>query len=242
MKGICLCGGLGKRLRPLTEHTNKHLLPILSRRIVEHSLLAISSSGITDVILVVGGKRFGYFLEIIKNGDDVNIDKIHYAYQDNPLGGCADAMQVAERFVEKDEACLVIPGDVFFEDTLAPYVDHWRANEFGASVLVKETENTGMFSIVGKDNDNRVLWAEEKPKALTSNLVSIGFIFDYKVWDYLKEIRVSERGELELSDLIEQYVRDSSWVNAFEYNGYWRDTGTFDGLNEVRMKIRQSEM
>jgi len=235
MKGIILAGGLGTRLAPLTKDTNKHLLPVYDKLMVEYPIRTLVEAGITDIVLVTGGKRPGAFLEYLKNGRDFGIDRLYYTYQEGN-GGIGEALGLAEPFMHPDEGCVVILGDNYFEnrEIISQNLKVWKTMfaEEGSLVFLRQTETPWHFGIA-EVKDDVIVSIEEKPSEPKSDLAVLGcYAFDAKVWSYLKAIKPSGRGELEITDVLEQYMKTET-LGYSMYNGYWNDMGTFQTWMEV---------
>ena len=162
MKGIILAGGMGTRLKPLTEIDNKHLLPVYDRRMIEYPLQTLVNLGIKDIILITGGNRPGMFLELLKNGKSHGVSRLYYTYQEGS-GGIADALKLAEPFMTRKEKCVVILGDNYFEGDMSKQYKHWkRTTDNGSCVLLKEVEKPWDFGVAAVEN-GKVVSLEEKP-------------------------------------------------------------------------------
>src|SRR5690606_7441742 len=229
-KGIILAGGLGTRLSPLTNGENKHYLPVYNRRMVEYPLSTLVATGIKDVVLVTGGNKPGQFLELLRNGRQYGLDRLYYTYQEGN-GGIADAMLLAEPFMEPDQSCVVILGDNYFE---APPI--FPKEIKGGHILIKPTDQPWHFGIATVEN-SKVIHIEEKPQNPTSNLAILGcYAFDHSVWGYLREIDPSERGEKEITDVLSRYL-EAEQLYFSEYHDYWRDMGTFENWQCVSSRV-----
>jgi glucose-1-phosphate thymidylyltransferase len=233
MKGIILAGGLGTRLQPLTKNDNKHLLPVYKKRMIEYSVEALVNSGIKDIILITGGKNSGQFLELFKNGKDHGVSRIYYTYQEGNAG-ISDALKLAQPFLESDEESVVLLGDNYFEGSLKKYIDSW--NKKGSMMLLKKVNEPWDFGIAEIKN-NKVVSIEEKPADPKSDLAIIGaYFFDKAVWNYLKNIKKSKRGEFEITDVLKQYSNDEALTYSI-YDDYWLDMGTFSNWVEVSTRV-----
>ena len=240
MKGIILAGGMGTRLKPLTEIDNKHLLPVYDRRMIEYPLKTLVDLGIKDIILITGGNRPGMFLELLKNGKSHGISRLYYTYQEGS-GGIADALKLAEPFMTRKEKCVVILGDNYFEGDMSKQYRHWkRSANNGSCVLLKEVEKPWDFG-VAEVEDGKVVSLEEKPTNPKSNLAVLGFyMFDHKLWDYINKISPSGRGELEITDVLKFYM-NSDDLSYTIYEDFWSDMGTFESRGEVASRIFKKE-
>ncbi len=238
MKSIILAGGLGTRLLPLTNIENKHMLPVFNMRMIELPIMTLVEAGLKDIILITGGKHPGRFLEFLKNGHSFGIKHLYYAYQEGE-GGIADAMKLAFPFMEYKEPCVVILGDNYFEEPITPHIQNWMKNPHGARIILKEVEDPQRFGVVELDKSNQITSIEEKPTNPKSNLAITGcYFFDYFVWDFVQQISPSERGELEITDILSIY-RKLNLLGFYKYEGYWSDMGTFETLSKVSSRIEK---
>jgi glucose-1-phosphate thymidylyltransferase len=227
MKGIILAGGLGTRLRPLTKVTNKHLLPVYDRPMIYYPLQTLCSAGILEIMIVTGGNAAGDFLRLLGNGAEFGLRDIYYTYQEGE-GGIADALRLCEHFAES-EPVVVILGDNIIEESIAPYVERFRAQARGARILLKEVEEPERFGVPVFDGD-RIVAIEEKPTQPKSQFAVTGiYMYDSSVFDYIATLVPSARNELEITDVNNRYLNDG----ALQYDvmqGWWSDAGTFESL------------
>lgn len=237
MKGVILAGGLGKRLHPLTKVTNKHLLPVYNKPMVFYPLEKLIEAGIRDILLVTGGNSAGDFLRLLGNGHDFGLKHIHYTYQEGE-GGIADALRLAEHFADEDRI-LVILGDNIFQDNIRPFVEKFRKQKRGARILLKAVQDPERFG-VPEIKGRRIIRIEEKPKRPRSSFAVTGiYMFDHRVFHIIKTLKPSKRGELEITDVNNAYIR----AGKMEYDileGYWSDAGTFDSLLRANQLIADS--
>lgn len=227
MKGVILAGGLGTRLYPLTKITNKHLLPIYDRPMIYYPIEALVAGGITDIMIVTGGKKSGDFLSLLGNGGDFGLKHLNYTYQKGE-GGIAEALGLCEHWAAGEPICVIL-GDNIIEKNIAKAVRDFKTEGAGAKIMLKEVhdpERFGVANLKGK----RVMSIEEKPKKPESNLAVIGiYMYDARVFNVIKTLEPSDRGELEITDVNNWYIRDGSMT--FEVlDGWWTDAGTFDSL------------
>lgn len=237
MKGVILAGGLGKRLHPLTKVTNKHLLPVYNKPMVFYPLEKLIEAGIREILLVTGGNSAGDFLRLLGNGHDFGLKHIHYTYQEGE-GGIADALRLAEHFADEDRI-LVILGDNIFQDNIRPFVEKFRKQKRGARILLKAVQDPERFG-VPEIKGRRIIRIEEKPKRPRSSFAVTGiYMFDHRVFNIIKTLKPSRRGELEITDVNNAYIR----AGKMEYDileGYWSDAGTFDSLLRANQLIADS--
>jgi glucose-1-phosphate thymidylyltransferase len=227
MKGVILAGGLGTRLFPLTKITNKHLLPIYDRPMIYYPIEALVNAGVTDIMIVTGGKKSGDFLSLLGNGADFGLKHLNYTYQKGE-GGIAEALGLCEHWVAGDDVCVVL-GDNIIERNIARGVANFRSQGGGAKIMLKEVHDPQRFGVAELKGDH-VMAIEEKPKAPRSNLAVIGiYMYDARVFEVIKTLEPSDRGELEITDVNNWFIRDGSMT--FEVlEGWWTDAGTFDSL------------
>ena len=227
MKGIILAGGLGSRLYPLTKITNKHLLPVYDRPMIYYPIQTLVRAGIRDVMIVTGGNWAGDFLRLLGNGKDVGLDHIHYGYQEGE-GGIAAALSIAEHFAEGDKVAVVL-GDNIIEDDISRSVQKFLKQPQGARILLKKVpdpERFGVASFEGK----KISAIEEKPKRPKSHYAVTGFyMYDGRVFDIIRTLKPSGRGELEITDVNNAYLAKGELGYDF-LRGYWTDAGTFESL------------
>ncbi len=226
MKGVLLAGGTGSRLHPLTRITNKHLLPIYDRPMVQWSIEAIVNAGITELMLVTGGTHAGEFLRLLGNGHEFGIDRLSYGYQDRP-GGIAEALGLAERFADGEPA-LVMLADNVVERSIKPMVEAFRAEPSGARILlteVSEPEHLRHLGVPELDGAGTVRQIIEKPEEPPSHFGVTGiYCYDAEVFEIIKTLEPSGRGELEITDVNNHYVAEGKM--AYDVlEGFWGDAG-----------------
>jgi len=225
MKGVVLAGGLGTRLYPLTHATNKHLLPVFDRPMIYYPIQTLVHSGIDEVMVVTGGPHAGHFLAVLKNGLQLGLKHLEYAYQESE-GGIAQALALCEDFAD-GQSIAVILGDNTTDADIGPAV---RGFERGARLFLKKVSDPERFGVPVFDSNRRIVRIEEKPKEPKSNYAVTGlYIYDNKVFDYIRECTPSGREELEITDVNNLYIGGSEldWV---ELEGFWSDAGTFESL------------
>jgi len=227
MKGVVLAGGLGTRLWPLTKITNKHLLPVYDKPMVYYPLKCLVNAGIKDVLLVTGGNDAGDFLRLLGNGKELGLKELHYTYQEGE-GGIADALRLAEDFADGDKL-VVILGDNIIEKDIRQGVANFFSQPKGARIYLKEVPDPERFGVPVIEG-GRIVQIEEKPKNPASRYAVIGiYMYDEQVFEFIKSLKPSERGELEITDVNNFYLQQGS----LEYqilDGWWTDAGTFDSL------------
>ena len=227
MKGVVLAGGTGSRLNPLTRVTNKHLLPMFDKPMVYYPIQTLVNAGIEEILLVTGGKNSGDFLRLLGNGRDFGLKHLNYAYQEGE-GGIADALGLAEYFASGEPICVVL-GDNIIENNIREAVANYKKQKHGAKILLKEVSDAQRFG-VAEIHDDRVVGIEEKPSVPKSNYAVIGiYLYDSTVFQKIRHLKPSGRGELEITDVNNFYVEEAAMT--FEIlEGWWTDAGTFESL------------
>jgi len=227
MKGIILAGGLGTRMLPLTKITNKHLLPVFDKPMIFYPIQTLINAGIDDILIVTGGNYAGDFLRLLGNGKDFGLKHINYTYQEGE-GGIAEALGLAEYFAAGESICVVL-GDNIIEKNIAAAAEAYRAQGKGAKILLKEVPDPERFGVPVLDGD-RVIKIEEKPKNPKSPYAVTGiYMYDGSVFDIIKTLKPSDRGELEITDVNNAYIEkgELTWDIL---DGWWTDAGTFGSL------------
>ena len=242
MKGIVLAGGTGTRLLPLTKITNKHLLPIYDRPMVYYPIQTLVNAGIRDIMIVTGGRNAGDFLRLLGNGKQFGVVHLNYAYQEGE-GGIAEALALAEHFADGDRICVIL-GDNIIEGSIREAVQAFEKQAAGARILLKQVPDAGRFG-VAELRDSRVVGIEEKPKQPKSDYAVTGiYLYDRSVFDKVRVLVPSDRGELEITDVNNAYIGEESLEFSF-LEGWWTDAGTFDSLlragNLVAQMRRRAE-
>jgi glucose-1-phosphate thymidylyltransferase len=226
-KGVVLAGGLGTRLRPLTKVTNKHLLPVYDRPMIYYPIQTLCDAGIRDIMLVTGGDSAGDFLRLLGNGAAFGLNDISYTYQEGE-GGIADALRLCEHFAD-GERIVVVLGDNILQNGITPYLQNFARQPSGARILLKEVEDAERFGVPELEND-RIVRIEEKPARPKSRYAVTGvYMFDRRVFDFIKTLTPSQRGELEIADVHNRYIEEGNlYYDILE--GWWSDAGTFESL------------
>ncbi len=236
MKGVILAGGLGTRLFPLTKITNKHLLPVYDRPMIYYPIEAMVKAGITDIMIVTGGRKSGDFLSLLGNGKDFGLKHLNYTYQEGE-GGIAEALGLAEHWAAGSPVCVIL-GDNIIEKNIAKAAADFRKQGKGAKILLKEVPDPERFGVATVQN-GKVTRIVEKPKNPQSNLAVIGiYMYDGRVWEIIKTLKPSDRGELEITDVNNWYIQDGSMT--FEVlDGWWTDAGTFKSLHSAASLVAE---
>ena len=227
MKGVVLAGGLGSRLRPLTSITNKHLLPVYDQPMIYYPIQTLVNADITDIMIVTGGSSAGEFLRLLGNGKAFGLKHLNYAYQEGE-GGIAEALSLVEHFASGDPVCVIL-GDNIIEGNIRSAVHAFRHQGRGAKIILKKVHDPSRFG-VPELNGNEVLRIEEKPAIPKSEYAVIGiYMYDGEVYDIIRTLRPSGRGELEITDVNNAYIErgEMTWE---ELEGWWTDAGTFESL------------
>ena len=237
MKGVILAGGLGTRLFPLTKITNKHLLPVHDRPMIYYPIQTLINAGIDDIMIVTGGNSAGDFLRLLGNGAEFGLKHLNYTYQEGE-GGIADALSLVEHFADEQPICVVL-GDNVIESNIRAAADEYRQQGKGAKILLKKVPDPQRFG-VPELNGKAVLQIEEKPKEPKSDFAVIGiYFYDSTVFDVIRTLVPSGRGELEITDVNNHYINrgEMSWN---ELDGWWTDAGTFESLLRASNMVADS--
>ncbi|MBN1526877.1 MAG: NTP transferase domain-containing protein [Candidatus Omnitrophica bacterium] len=238
LKGIILAGGLGTRLNPLTKITNKHLLPVYSKPMIYYPLQTLVDAGIEDIMIVTGGRNAGDFLRLLGNGSDFGLKHINYTYQEGE-GGIADALKLAEHFAGDDKV-VVILGDNIIEKSIKKHVDEFRKQHKGAKILLKKVSDPQRFG-VAEFKDGKIASIAEKPKKPRSDYAVTGiYMYDSQVFHIAKTLKPSKRGELEITDVNNVYIRKHELTYGI-LDGWWTDSGTFDSLLRANNLVAKKE-
>ncbi len=238
MKGVVLAGGTGSRLFPLTKITNKHLLPIYNRPMIYYPIQTLVDAGIRDILVVTGGRNAGDFLRLLANGKEFGLTHIDYTYQEGE-GGIADALALAEHFADGHPICVIL-GDNIIEGSILEAADEFRRQERGARILLKEVTDAERFG-VAELAGGRIVSIEEKPARPKSNHAVTGiYMYDATVFEKIRHLVPSRRGELEITDVNNAYIAEGTMTFSF-LEGWWTDAGTFDSLMRAANLVAESE-
>jgi glucose-1-phosphate thymidylyltransferase len=236
MKGVILAGGIGSRLFPLTRVTNKHLLPVYDRPMIFHPIQTLVNAGIRDILLVTGGQDAGDFLRLLGNGKDFGLKHINYTYQEGE-GGIADALRLAEHFADRQPICVVL-GDNIIETNIIAACEKFQKQASGAHVILKEVSDPQRFGVPVFEGDH-IVRIEEKPKVAKSRYAVIGiYMYDAAVFDRIRRLKPSARGEFEITDVNNQYLAEGSLTYSI-LEGWWTDAGTFESLLRATNLVAQ---
>ena len=227
MKGIVLAGGLGSRLYPLTKVTNKHLLPVYNEPMIYYPIKTLVNAGIDEILIVTGGNNAGEFLRLLGNGKDFGLKHLNYTYQEGE-GGIAAALSLAEFFADNGKIVVVL-GDNIIEKNIRKAVETYQKQPQGARIMLKEVPDPQRFGVPVFDGD-RIVRVEEKPAKPKSRYAVIGvYMYDERVFDFIKTLKPSQRGELEITDVNNFYIEEGK-MEWDILDGLWTDAGTFESL------------
>lgn len=236
MKGIILAGGTGSRLYPLTKVTNKHLLPVGKYPMIFYPIAKLKEAGIEEILIVTGKEHMGDVVNLLGSGHDYGL-RFTFKVQDQP-GGIAQALGLAENFAGGDR-CVVILGDNIFLDSITPFVHNFAKQESGAKVLIKQVPDPNRYGVADIE-DNHIKNIEEKPKTPKSDYAVTGiYMYDSRVFDAIRDLKPSTRGELEITDVNNYYIQLGQLTYDMLQN-WWTDAGTFPSLklaNELAMNF-----
>lgn len=236
MKGIILAGGSGTRLQPLTTVTSKQLLPIYNKPMIFYPLETLLNAGIKDILIIVAPDHAGDFLKLLGSGSQFGC-KFTFEIQDKPEG-LAQAFIIGENFIGDDSVTLIL-GDNLYEDNFSDAITSF---ESGGRVFVKEVDDPERFGVAEYDENNKVISIEEKPEVPKSKFAVTGmYIYDNTVIEKAKNLKPSDRGELEITDLNNLYLKEGN-LDVAHVNGKWLDTGTFESLHEAIVFAREKEL
>ena len=237
MKGVILAGGLGTRLYPLTKVTNKHLLPVYDKPMIYFPIQTLINAGIDDILIVTGGNNAGDFLKLLGNGKEFGLKHINYTYQEGE-GGIAEALGLAEFFASGEKICVVL-GDNLIEKNIRKAVEKFRRQKDGAKILLKEVTDPHRFGVAELQGD-RIVRIEEKPEKPKSQYAVIGiYLFDQEVFNFIKTLKPSDRGELEITDVNNRYI-EKGLMTWDILEGWWTDAGTFESLLRANQLVAQT--
>lgn len=233
MKGIILSGGSATRLRPCTKVTSKQLLPVYNRPMIYYPLNTLIKAGIKDILIIVAPEQAGHYLNLLGSGKEFGV-KFTYEIQDKPEG-LAQAFIIGERFIDKDSVCMIL-GDNIFEDDFSDDIKNFKS---GAKVFAKEVPDPHRFGVVEFDDNKKAISIEEKPAQPKSNYCVTGlYVYDNRVVEISKNLKSSERGELEITDVNRTYL-EMGELDVAMVSGAWIDAGTFDSLLEAQILSKE---
>jgi len=222
MKGVVLAGGLGNRLRPLTNITNKHLLPVYDKPMIYYPIQALVDAGIEDIMIVTGGKHAGEFLRLLGNGKEFGLEHINYTYQSGE-GGIAEALGLCKHFVDRDDVVVYL-GDNIIQTNLKEAIREFNNQGSGARILLKEVADPCDYG-VARFEDGKVVEIIEKPEVPPSNYAVTGiYLYDNTVFDIIQTLKPSARGEMEITDVNNAYLKKGELYYSI-LEGFWADAG-----------------
>ena len=239
MKGVVLAGGLGTRLFPLTKITNKHLLPIYDKPMIFYPIQTLVDARIDDILIVTGGNNAGDFLKLLGNGKEFGLRHINYTYQEGE-GGIAAALSLAEFFADNGPICVIL-GDNIFQLGIADCARAFEEQHEGGRILLKDVEDPQRFGVPVFEN-GKIVRIEEKPGTPKSKFAVVGvYFYDRTVFDVIKTLKPSERGELEISDVNNYYIQAGKMTYDV-MKGWWTDAGTFESLLRANNLVANSRL
>jgi len=237
VKGIILAGGLGTRLNPLTKVTNKHLLPIYNKPMIYYPIQTLVNARIYEILIVTGGNNAGEFLKLLGNGSQFGLRHLNYTYQEG-RGGIAEALALAEYFSDDDKIVVVL-GDNVIEGNIVKAVGEFERQDNGARIMVKEVPDPERFGVPVFEGD-RIVKIEEKPEEPKSKYAVTGiYMYDNRVFDIIKTLKPSERGELEITDVNNRYIEEGTLTFSV-LDGWWTDAGTFNSLLRANRLVAET--
>lgn len=237
MKGVVLAGGTGSRLYPLTRVTNKHLLPVYNQPMLFYPIQALVNIGIHDIVIVTGGHSAGDFLRLLANGKDFGLKGLNYGYQEGE-GGIADALRIAEHFAQGDSVCVIL-GDNIIENNVCEAAERFRAQGRGAHIVLKQVHDPERFGCP-EVVEGRIVRIEEKPRNPKSSYAVTGvYFYDNSVFDKIRQLKPSARGELEITDINNMYLAEGTLTHSI-LQGWWTDAGTFESLRHATNLVAET--
>lgn len=227
MKGVICAGGLATRLYPLTYATNKHLLPVYDKPMIYYPIQTLVQAGIDEILIIASGPHTGHFINVLKNGKDFGMKHVEYAYQENPKGGIADAVALAEDFADGDSIAVIL-GDNTTDANISQAITDFKS---GATIFLKKVPDPKRFGVPRfSDDGKKIVEILEKPENPPSDFAVTGlYLYDNNVFDIIRKCKPSGRGEMEITDVNNFYIKDGL-LNHAELDGYWLDAGTFETL------------
>lgn len=237
IKGVVLAGGLGTRLSPLTKVTNKHLLPVYQKPMIYYPIERLVEAGLREIMIVTGGPFAGDFLKLLGNGKEFGLQDLHYTYQEGE-GGIAEALGLTEHFVEGDRVCVIL-GDNLFSSSITRGLEAYMQQKSGAKIFLKEVEDPQRFG-VAELQGKKVAGIEEKPRKPKSRYAVTGvYMYDNEVFSIIKTLKPSGRGELEITDVNNAYIKKGTLTYDI-LDGWWTDAGTFDSLLRANKLVAET--
>jgi glucose-1-phosphate thymidylyltransferase len=239
MKGVILAGGLGTRMMPCTKVTNKHLLPVYNKPMIYYPLETLVKAGLKDIMIVTGGNNAGDFLRLLGNGSEFGLKDISYTYQEGE-GGIAEALKLAENFVDQDKVVVML-GDNMIKDDISKAVSDFEKQPEGARIFLKEVNDPERFGVAEIEN-GKVINIQEKPKKPRTSYAVIGiYMYDSQVFDIARNLKPSARGELEITDVNNEYIKRGAMSYSI-IEGWWTDAGTFESLYRASRLVAEDKI
>jgi len=236
MKGIVLAGGQGTRLRPMTYITNKHLLPIYDRPMIEYPLQTLTKAGISEILIVSGRDHSGHFMNYLGSGNERGL-ALHYRVQEGS-GGIAEALGLAEGFIQNEKFAVILGDNIFDEDFSETVKEFEQDISISAMLYVKDVDDPNRFGVMMFDSDGIALGVIEKPKEVVSSSAVVGlYFYNWEAFNVIKKLKPSSRGELEISDLNNWYIHNRN-IRVERVKGFWSDAGTFESMNYASNYIK----
>jgi glucose-1-phosphate thymidylyltransferase len=237
MKGVVLGGGTGSRLMPLTKVINKNILAVYDKPLIYYPIMTMRDAGIEEILLISGRGHAGQYLDLLSNGKELGV-KLTYVIQEEPKG-IAHALSIAEDFADNGSIAMIL-GDNIYEESLKQAVDNFKKQEKGAKIIIKQVSDPQRFGVVEFDGD-KVVDIQEKPQFPKSDWISTGFyMYDKRCFDFIRTLRPSGRGEFEITDLNNCYIKDGT-LTYYKTTGEWIDAGTFDSLLKANIFIAKKK-
>ncbi len=238
MKGVILAGGTGSRLMPLTKITNKHLLPVWKKLMIYYPLEKLRDAGIKEILIVTGKEHAGDFIKILGSGRELDLI-LTYELQEE-AGGIAQALSLAKNFLKGEKKFVIILGDNIIEDSIKKYVLDFENGEEEAQIFLKKVQNAKRFGVAELEG-SKVVKIEEKPKNPKTNYAVTGlYMYSSNIFEIIKTLKPSRRGELEISDVNNAYIQKGT-MKATNLEGFWTDAGTFESLYRAATLLKNKE-
>jgi len=232
-----LGGGTGSRLMPLTKVINKNILAVYDKPLIYYPIMTMRDAGIEEILLISGRGHAGQYLDLLSNGKELGV-KLTYVIQEEPKG-IAHALSIAEDFADNGPIAMIL-GDNIYEESLKQAVDNFKKQEKGAKIIIKQVSDPQRFGVVEFDGD-KIIDIQEKPQSPKSDWISTGFyMYDKRCFDFIRTLRLSGRGELEITDLNNCYIKDGT-LTYYKTTGEWIDAGTFDSLLKANIFIAKKK-
>lgn len=237
MRGVVLAGGLGTRLDPITRIINKHLLPVYDKPMIYYPIRTLVNAGIRDILIVTGGRNAGDFLRLLGNGREFGLKHLDYTYQEGE-GGIAEALDLARHFSRGEKLCVML-GDNIIQRNVVGAVEAFRRQARGAKILLKQVPDPARYGVPTFSGDAIESIVEKPVRPGSSYAVTGIYMFDETVFDKIDRLERSERDELEITDVNNQYIREGAMTWEI-LDGWWTDAGTVDGLLRASQLVAET--